>query len=124
MAGLTDRWPGGQRGTHIGELAHGIGLHGDVVLLQLLLDLINALGDILGLEEEHGQPTKDPPMDSRRVLEQRELPQEDRCWGSRTLSSATGSAGLPIPIVLPRENAPVLFYFVFVEFWAGGGHIW
>lgn len=51
-------------GTHIGELAHGIGLHGDVVLLQLLLDLINALGDILGLEEEHGQPTKDSLMDS------------------------------------------------------------
>ena len=34
---------------YVGELAHGVGLDGDVVLLELLLDLIDAGGDVLGL---------------------------------------------------------------------------
>lgn len=40
---------GQMAGTHVGELADSVGLHGDVVLLQLLLDLVDALGDVLGL---------------------------------------------------------------------------
>lgn len=54
--GQTDGWTGGQTGrqghrggTHVGELADSVGLHSDVVLLQLLLDLVNALRDVLGL---------------------------------------------------------------------------
>lgn len=41
-----------QRGletSYVGELAHCIGFDGDVVLLELLLDLIDACGDVLGL---------------------------------------------------------------------------
>lgn len=35
--------------SYVGELAHCIGFDGDVVLLELLLDLIDACGDVLGL---------------------------------------------------------------------------
>lgn len=34
--------------SYISELAHGIGFDSDVVLLELLLDLIDARGDVLG----------------------------------------------------------------------------
>lgn len=37
-------------GTHIGQLADRIGFHCDIVLLQLLLDFINALRDIFCLK--------------------------------------------------------------------------
>lgn len=46
---IYSRQEGRRGGTHIGELADGVGLHSNVVLLQLLLDLIDALGDVLGL---------------------------------------------------------------------------
>lgn len=48
----TDRQAGRQAhkgGTHVGELADSVGLHSDVVLLQFLLDLVDALRDVLGL---------------------------------------------------------------------------
>lgn len=35
--------------SYVGELAHCIGFDGDVVLLELLLDLVDACGDVLGL---------------------------------------------------------------------------
>lgn len=38
------------RGTYVGQLADRVGFYCDVVLLQLLLDLINALRDILCLK--------------------------------------------------------------------------
>lgn len=39
-------------GTHVGQLADRIGLHCDVVLLQLLLDFIDALRDVFCLREK------------------------------------------------------------------------
>lgn len=49
-----------EEGTHVGELADSVGLHSDVVLLQLLLDLINALGDVLGLGRDSSVKCKNP----------------------------------------------------------------
>jgi len=50
-------WPaiGPEAGPYIGELAHSVGLDGDVVLLELLLDFIDAGGDVLGLGRETGE---------------------------------------------------------------------
>lgn len=42
-------------GTHISKLANSICFHCNVILLQLLLDLIDALRDILGLKREKGR---------------------------------------------------------------------
>lgn len=46
-------------GAYVGELAHGIGFDGDVVLLELLFDLVDACGDVLGLRADtrRGQTT-------------------------------------------------------------------
>lgn len=41
---------GNHHSTHVGQLADGVGFHRDVVLLQLLLDLINALRDVFCLK--------------------------------------------------------------------------
>lgn len=49
---MAGRRAGDRGSTHVGELAHSVGLHSDVVLLQLLLDLVDALGDVLGLRVE------------------------------------------------------------------------
>lgn len=43
--------------SYISELAHGIGFDSDVVLLELLLDLIDARGDVLGLRVAKGERT-------------------------------------------------------------------
>lgn len=47
--GVRESVEGAER-SYIGELAHSIGFDSDVVLLQLLFDLINARGDVLGLK--------------------------------------------------------------------------
>lgn len=41
--------------SYVGELAHSIGFDGDVVLLELLLDLVDACGDVLGLRADKGE---------------------------------------------------------------------
>lgn len=41
--------------SYVGELAHGIGFNSDVVLLELLFDLIDACGDVLGLRADKGE---------------------------------------------------------------------
>lgn len=51
----SDRKPVKPEGSYIGELAHSIGFDGDVVLLELLFDLIDARRDVLGLKAERGE---------------------------------------------------------------------
>lgn len=41
--------------SYVGELAHSIGFNSDVVLLELLFDLIDACGDVLGLRADKGE---------------------------------------------------------------------
>lgn len=41
-----------RRISYIGELAHSIGFDSDVVLLELLFDLVDACGDVLGLRAD------------------------------------------------------------------------
>lgn len=41
-----------RRVSYIGELAHSIGFDSDVVLLELLFDLVDACGDVLGLRAD------------------------------------------------------------------------
>lgn len=41
--------------SYVGELAHCIGFDSDVVLLELLFDLIDACGDVLGLRAHKGK---------------------------------------------------------------------
>lgn len=43
--------------SYIGELAHCIGFDSDVVLLELLFDLIDACGDVLGLRADKKERT-------------------------------------------------------------------
>lgn len=50
---------GGFEATYVGELAHGIGFDGDVVLLELLLDFIDARRDVLGLRDVRKSGTND-----------------------------------------------------------------
>jgi len=45
---------GGWR-SYVGELAHSIGFDSDVVLLELLFDLVDACGDVLGLRTDKGE---------------------------------------------------------------------
>lgn len=40
--------------SYVGEFAHSIGLDSNVVLLELLLDLINAGRDVLSLRRDRG----------------------------------------------------------------------
>lgn len=42
----------GAERSYVGELAHSIGFDSDVVLLELLFDLIDAGGDVLGLRAD------------------------------------------------------------------------
>lgn len=41
--------------SYVGELAHSVGFDSDVVLLELLFDLIDARGDVLGLRADKQQ---------------------------------------------------------------------
>ena len=57
---IKEKWQTARRSaerTYVGELAHSIGFDSDVVLLELLLDLINARGDVLGLRVDKGERT-------------------------------------------------------------------
>lgn len=47
--------------SYVCELAHGIGLDSDVVLLELLLDLVDAGGNVLGLEANKGEAEAQTP---------------------------------------------------------------
>lgn len=49
----------GAESSYVCELAHCIGFDGDVVLLELLLDLVDAGGDVLGLKANKGDPSTD-----------------------------------------------------------------
>lgn len=49
----------GVQRSYVGELANSIGFDSDVVLLELLFDLIDACGDVLGLKGECKQQTPD-----------------------------------------------------------------
>lgn len=44
----------GAERSYVCELAHCIGFDGDVVLLELLLDLVDAGGNVLGLKANEG----------------------------------------------------------------------
>lgn len=48
---LQLQFRGSQQGTYIGQFADCVRLHCDVVLLQLLLDLVDALGDVFCLRK-------------------------------------------------------------------------
>ena len=52
---------GGREGepgrTYVGELADGVGLDGDVILLELLFDLVDAGGDVFGLRGDERERT-------------------------------------------------------------------
>lgn len=56
--------------SYIGELAHCIGFDSDVVLLELLFDLIDACGDVLGLRADKREDKQQTP-DQIRVDWQR-----------------------------------------------------
>lgn len=47
--------------SYIGELAHGIGFDGYVVLLELLFDLVDACGDVLCLRGERREDKEKTP---------------------------------------------------------------
>lgn len=47
--------------SYVGELAHSIGFDSDVVLLELLFDLIDACGDVLGLGADNGEGKQQTP---------------------------------------------------------------
>lgn len=47
--------------SYIGELAHCIGFDSDVVLLELLFDLIDASGDVLGLRADKREDKQQTP---------------------------------------------------------------
>lgn len=47
--------------SYVGELAHSIGFDSDVVLLELLFDLIDACGDVLGLRADKGEDKQQTP---------------------------------------------------------------
>lgn len=47
--------------SYVGELAHSIGFDSDVVLLELLFDLIDACGDVLGLREDKREDKQQTP---------------------------------------------------------------
>lgn len=51
----------GAKRSYVGELAHCIGFDSDVVLLELLFDLIDACGDVLGLRADKGQDKQQTP---------------------------------------------------------------
>lgn len=41
--------------SYVGELAHSVGFDSDVILFELLFDLIDACGDVLGLRADKGE---------------------------------------------------------------------
>lgn len=47
--------------SYVGELAHSIGFDSDVVLLELLFDLVDACGDVLGLGADKGEGKQQTP---------------------------------------------------------------
>lgn len=57
--------------SYVGELAHSIGFDSDVVLLELLFDLIDACGDVLGLREDKREDKQQTP-DQVRLSDWRE----------------------------------------------------
>lgn len=59
---------GGAERSYVCELAHCVGFDGDVVLLELLLDLIDAGGDVLGLKANKGAQTEAQTPDHLRFL--------------------------------------------------------
>lgn len=52
---------------YVCELAHCIGFDGDVVLLELLLDLVNAGGNVLGLKANKGENKAQTPDQFRQT---------------------------------------------------------
>lgn len=54
--------------SYVCELAHCIGFNGDVVLLELLLDLVDAGGDILGLKANKGEAKVQTPDQFRQAV--------------------------------------------------------
>lgn len=51
----------GAERSYVGELAHSIGFDSDVVLFELLFDLIDACGDVLGLRADKGEDKQHTP---------------------------------------------------------------
>lgn len=55
------------RRSYVCELAHSIGFHSDVVLLELLLDLVDAGGNVLGLEANKAEAQAQTPDQFRQA---------------------------------------------------------
>lgn len=53
--------------SYVCELAHCIGFDSDVVLLELLLDLVDACGDVLGLGANKGKGKAQTPDQFRNT---------------------------------------------------------